>query len=390
MRYAIAVPAACALLALSARAAVYDLPPPGEDLVGAPSSIESKKGDTLASISLDNAVGFRQVLHANPQIDPWNVPPHTRIVLPTSMLLPQQPREGIVINIPEMRLYYYPKNEEKVYVYPVAVGRVDWRTPLGTTTVVGKVRNPVWYPTEDIRAEHAAQGDPLPPAVPPGPDNPLGTLALKLGWKLVLIHGTNAALAGIGMPVTHGCIRLYPQDIDDLFNRVPVGTKVTVLDQPFKMGHHDSYWYVEAHAEVTENAFVPAVPDVTPTLTKLKRKTHSSTLDWDLVAAALKRLDGLPTPAQPLPASIAPPARPALKPVVNGRITRASYPVARTQNGADPAAGTGAVTLQQKLLLFTLGLLVVLSLLLTVGVVVRRRGVRVRRGVGFHRSDFRL
>lgn len=379
MEKAIRFGLACVLLSGAARAAVYDLPPPGEDLVGAPSSIESKEGDTLAQISLDNAVGFRQVLHANPQIDPWKVPPHSRIVLPTSMLLPTQPREGIVINIPEMRLYYYPKDEDKVYVYPVAVGRVDWRTPLGTTTVVRKIRNPTWYPTEDIRAEHAAQGDPLPAAVPPGPDNPMGTLALQLAWPLIRIHGTNEALAGIGMPVTHGCIRLYPQDIDDLFERVPIGTKVTVIDQPYKLGRHDSFWYVEAHAEVTENAFVPNVTDVTPMLVKLKRKTRTSSLDWDLIESAMKRVDGVPTPAEPLPMSSTAPT-----PAFAGRVTRTSYSppastISRTQKGADPK--TGAVN-QRNLLLLALGLLVVLGLLLAAGV--------VRRRIRLHRGDFRL
>jgi L,D-transpeptidase ErfK/SrfK len=375
MRYGLVGSLGCLLCALSARAAVYDLPPPGEDLIGEPSAIESKKGDTLATISLDNGVGFRQVLHANPGVDPWNVPPRTRIVLPTSMLLPQQ-REGIVINIPEMRLYYFPKDEPKVYAYPVAVGRVDWRTPLGTTTIVKKVRNPTWYPTEDIRAEHAAQGDPLPAAVPPGPDNPMGTLALQLAWPLIRIHGTNEALAGIGMPVTHGCIRLYPKDIEDLFERAPIGTKVTVIDQPLKMGHHDGMWYIEAHAEVTENAFVPAPTDVTPMLVKLKRKTRDSALDWNQVGAALKRLDGVPTPAQAVPTALAPSSRPAAPTAIaTARIQHASYSPGRSRGAAvqEKGAGpeTGAVTLQQKLLLFALGLLVVLSLLLAVGI--RRR-----------------
>src|SRR5437879_3888156 len=128
--------ASCLIAACGvAGAAVYPLPPPGEDLIGEPQQIEAHDGDTLATIAFDQALGFRAVLHANPDLDAWNLTDGEMVELPTQMLLPQAPREGIVINVPEMRLYYFPPNEHQVYVYPVAVGRIDWRTPLGTTKV---------------------------------------------------------------------------------------------------------------------------------------------------------------------------------------------------------------------------------------------------------------
>lgn len=309
------------------------------------------------------------MIHANPQLDPWNLRPQQRIRLPTETLLPQGPREGIVVNVPEMRLYYFPRDNANVFVYAVAVGRADWETPLGTTQVTAKVRNPVWYPPETIRAEHAAQGDPLPPAVPPGPDNPLGTLALRLGWPLVLIHGTNMPLGGIGMPVTHGCIRLYPQDIETLFEQVPVGTRVTFIDQPYKLGRHRGHWYLEAHAPLAEDPRVLASPDIAPALTKVKARAGDSSqdpaLNWDRVAAVLRRSDGTPMSVETPPFTTAP--RPTHAPSAAATVRRTALAEAETNP-----------------LLLALGLLVILALLtglvrLLAGLIRRRRG-RLHRG----------
>ncbi len=289
----------CCLLAVSASAgaAGYPMPPAGEDLVGGTTVVMAKAGDTMATLANKHGVGFRQLVHANPRLDAWRLVPGQRVELPTSMLLPRAPRNGIVVNVPEMRLYYFPDDGANVFVYPVAVGRVDWKTPLGTTQVQAKVRDPVWHPPESIRIEHAAKGDPLPEVVPPGPDNPLGAFALRLGWPDVLIHGTNMPLGGIGMPVTHGCIRLYPQDIKTLFDQVAVGTAVAFIDEPYKIGRHNGRWHVEAHAILSENPHVRGPRDVTPTLQKLKA-WEAPGIDWNKVATAIRQSDGLPTIVQ--------------------------------------------------------------------------------------------
>jgi L,D-transpeptidase ErfK/SrfK len=155
-----------------------------------------------------------------------------------------------------MRLYYFPPPEPgippAVQTYPVSIGRMDWATPLGETKLVRKDRDPAWYPPESIREEHAAQGDPLPRVVPPGPDNPLGKYALRLEIPGYLIHGTNKAF-GVGMRVSHGCIRMLPEDIAELFARIPVGTPVRIINQPVKAGWYGGDLYLEVHPPLEED-----------------------------------------------------------------------------------------------------------------------------------------
>ncbi|HVT34816.1 MAG TPA: L,D-transpeptidase family protein [Nevskiaceae bacterium] len=298
---------ACLLLAGAARAqaAVFPLPPPDQDLVGVPTWINAQPGDTLATIAFRQGLGFREVIHANPGVDPWKLRTGQRIALPTQLLLPDAPRVGIVVNVPEMRLYYFPKDDAHVFVYPVAVGRVDWKTPLGDTVVRKKVANPTWHPTDSIRAEHAAQGDPLPLEVPPGEDNPLGAYALRLGWPDILIHGTDKPMGGIGMPVTHGCIRLYPQDIETLYNVVPVGTPVSVIEQAYKLGRGGTHWYVEARAGVSADPQAPmGTAEIEDALATLKARADDeqiTPLDWVAIQKILRRGDGLPALAEPRP-----------------------------------------------------------------------------------------
>ncbi len=231
-------------------AATFLLPDENKNLVGEMIYITVKRSDTFVDIAQAYGLGYDELVLANPGVDPW-LPKHgTRVLLPTRYVLPDAPREGIVLNVPEMRLYYFPKAREgesrKVVTYPVSIGRYDWKTPLGDTSIVTKAANPAWRPPESIRAEHAADGDYLPTVVPPGPDNPLGKYALRLGLPGYLIHGTNRP-SGIGMRVTHGCIRLYPDDIETLFNNVGVGTKVHIVHQPYKLGWNDGVLYLEAH-----------------------------------------------------------------------------------------------------------------------------------------------
>ena len=240
----------------AAQATVYPLPPPGTDVIGQIKVMYATKDDTLVDIARRYGLGYDEIVHANPGVDRWAPGEGNPIVLPTRHILPDTPREGIVLNIAEMRLYYYPKanpGEERVVItHPVSIGRMDWKTPMGLTKVVAKDVDPPWRPPASIKAEHAAEGDILPDMVPGGPDNPLGRYAMRLGVPGYLIHGTNKPY-GIGMRVTHGCVRMYPEDIERMYNMVPVGTPVRLIDQPVKVGWLNGALFVESHAPLEED-----------------------------------------------------------------------------------------------------------------------------------------
>ena len=210
--------------------------------------------ETLRDIARAYDLGYDDIAAANPGVDPWTPAEGERIILPLAHVLPDAPREGIVINLAARRLFYYPpvadSEPQRVVTHPIGIGREGWSTPLGKTVIAQKHVDPPWTVPASIRREHAAGGDPLPAVVPPGPDNPLGSHALRLGWSSILIHGTNKP-AGIGMRVSHGCIQLYPEDIVTLFADVPVGTPVTVVDQPYLVGYGPDGLLLEAHTPAT-------------------------------------------------------------------------------------------------------------------------------------------
>ncbi len=210
--------------------------------------------ETLRDIARAYDLGYDDIAAANPGVDPWTPEAGERVILPLAHVLPDGPREGIVINLAARRLFYYPPavegDPQRVITHPIGIGREGWSTPLGKTEVAQKHVSPPWTVPASIRRERAAEGDPLPAVVPPGPDNPLGTHALRLGWSSILIHGTNKP-AGIGMRVSHGCIQLYPEDIVTLFADVPVGTPVTVVDQPYLVGNGPGGLLLEAHMPAT-------------------------------------------------------------------------------------------------------------------------------------------
>jgi L,D-transpeptidase ErfK/SrfK len=210
----------------------------------------AREEDTLADIARRFNLGFDELLHANPGVDPWLPGGGTPIVLPTQFVLPDAKPEGVVINVAALRLFYFPKaapgEPRVVRTYPTGVGKVGWATPLGRTKIVAKRKNPVWTPPASVRREHAAAGDPLPARVPAGPDNPLGTRAMNLGWPSYLIHGTNKP-AGVGMRASHGCIRLYPEDVEALYDELPTGTRVTVVNQPLLYRWQDDRLYVQSY-----------------------------------------------------------------------------------------------------------------------------------------------
>jgi L,D-transpeptidase ErfK/SrfK len=187
-----------------------------DSIAGNSQTTTARYEDTLIDIARLHSLGFNEIRHANPKVDAWLPGEGTEVVLPKRFILPDAPREGIVSNVAEMRLFYYPNpvvgERATVMTYPVSIGRDDWQTPLGETQITAKVKNPVWYRPDSMRKEHAAKDSILPKVVPPDPDNPLGKYALRLALASYLIHGTNKPF-GIGMQVTHGCMRLYPEDM---------------------------------------------------------------------------------------------------------------------------------------------------------------------------------
>ena len=235
----------------------FALPTEETDVVGKLQVVYARYEDTLADFARDYGLGFDEIVAANPEVDPWLPGEGTKVILPTQYVLPDAPRTGLVLNLASLRLFYYPKPEadgrQVVITHPIGIGREGWRTPQGKFRITQKVENPVWHVPSSIRREHAARGDPLPSVVKAGSKNPLGAYAMRLNRPQYLIHGTNKPY-GVGMRVSHGCIRLYPEDIARLFPEVPVGTRVRIVNQPFLAGWLDGRLYLEAHAPLSEQA----------------------------------------------------------------------------------------------------------------------------------------
>lgn len=280
-------------------AETYLLPAPGEDLVGSITTVPAGPEETLIDVARAHDLGYDEIRAANPAVDSWMPREGTTVVLPKLYLLPMAPREGIVINVSEMRLYYYPKPKAgqppTVEVFPVSIGRGDWNTPIVTTRVSAKVVNPTWTPPKSIRAEHEAEGDPLPAVFPAGPDNPLGKYALRMTLPSYLIHGTNKEF-GIGMQVTHGCMRLYPEDIERLYRTVPVGTPVRILNQRYKAGWHNGALYLEVHPPL-EGPHAEEARGKTPmveALTNATKAVPNYVISWDRVDELDMESTGIP------------------------------------------------------------------------------------------------
>ena len=331
------------LTASAAQAAVYPLPPPDIDVIGQVKVIYAAKDDTLVDIARRHGLGYDEIVHANPGLDRWAPEEGTPIVLPTRYILPNTPREGVILNIAEMRLYYYPKAgpeaERVVVTYPVSIGRMDWKTPMGLTKVVAKDVDPPWRPPASIKAEHAAEGDILPDVIPGGPDNPLGRFAMRLGVPGYLIHGTNKPY-GIGMRVTHGCVRMYPEDIERLFGMVPVGTSVRLIDQPVKVGRLNGALLLEAHEPLEEdNIPIKVTMEQARQAVMAKTGPEMAGVDQAALDAAIEQLSGIPVSIGALPgaASGGPAAALPADPVETPRPTYGGPPVYRPAPGSPPS-----------------------------------------------------
>lgn len=286
-----------------AHAEVYPAPEQGNDLIGAVSTISAQYEDTFVAIGRRRNLGYRELSLANPKVDPWLPGQGTPIQLPTRYILPAAPREGVVINIVEMRVYYFPPASSpyagKVITYPLGIGREGWSTPVGRTRIVRTMAHPAWHPPASIRAEHQEAGDPLPEVVPAGPDNPLGQYALYLGFDSYLMHGTNKP-AGIGMRVSHGCLRLFPEDIAALYSMVKAGTPVTIVYQPYKLGWENGRLYLEAHPPDADGD--KRVQTYTPLVKAIIEATQGLPdypVNWDRAQAVARQASGIPVPIGP-------------------------------------------------------------------------------------------
>lgn len=229
---------------------------PGQEVIGELQVVWTRYEDTFVDIARAYGLGYDELIAANPAVDPWLPGVDTAVVLPTRFVLPKAPQEGLVLNIAAKRLFYFPPRldgePQLVETYPIGIGREGWSTPTGVTTVVSKARDPVWFVPASVRQEHLEAGDPLPNQVPPGPDNPLGEYVLGLGIPGYLIHGTNKP-AGVGMRISHGCVRLFPENIEALYGKVGIGTPVRIVNQPYLYGAHGDDLLFEAHAPLEDD-----------------------------------------------------------------------------------------------------------------------------------------
>jgi L,D-transpeptidase ErfK/SrfK len=286
---------------------------PGQSVVGEVQIVTAGKDDTLTDIARRFNVGYEEVLRANPKVDPWLPGEGHEIIVPSQYVLPNAPYSGVVINIAAMRIYYFPpvKRGERVVVltHPIGIGKVGWKTPEGVTKIARRQKDPTWRVPVSVLKEHHENGQDLDPVIGPGPDNPLGKYAFYLEWPSYLIHGTNKP-AGVGLRSSHGCIRLYPEDIEQFFNMIPVGTEVRVVNQPFLFGWGNGQLYLQP---------MDVLEDDTRDWSKAQRKLLSKSLtaalqqqlkaehqqiDWDLVAQLTHDPRGIPVPVSAANASL--------------------------------------------------------------------------------------
>ncbi len=271
-----------------------------DSIIGQTAAVHSKEGETLPDIARHFSLGFDEIVRANKDLNIWQLGAESRIVLPLQFILPDAPREGIVMNLANMRLFYYPDNyptQQKILMSaPIGIGKEGWVTPLGKTKIISKTKAPNWYVPVSVRQEHALKNDPLPAVVKAGPDNPLGEYALRLGFPSYLIHGTNKPY-GVGLRVSHGCVRLYPKGIKELFRQVSVGTQVRIVDQPYLAGWRGNSLYLEAHSSVKRQKKIKKRLNKL-LAEKLKRTPEANVLkiDWERVNKILTEAAGFPIP----------------------------------------------------------------------------------------------
>ena len=282
-------------LSSEASALIYNLPANGDNIVGENQVATVKVGDSLSSFAQRNDVGYYELLEANPRLDPMRIASGSRLLIPHQFILPHAPREGIIVNLAELRLYYYPPDSGKVVIYPVGIGRIGWQTPVGQLTVIQKKENPDWRVPPAVAEDMAKRGVILPPVIPAGPDNPLGNYMMRLSNYTYLIHGTNHP-PGVGRRTSAGCIRMYPEDIEQLFAMVPMGTKVTIVNQAFKAGWLNGKLYLEAHTPLREQRaeYAGRYNSLWQEAITAATRNQSANVNWNVVQDITKKQMGVP------------------------------------------------------------------------------------------------
>lgn len=281
---------ACLLiLSYAVQASIYALPIEG-DVVGQIQYAHPEPGETLSDVGIRFDIGFHEMQRANPHVTPNGIlSTHELLVIPSQYILPKVSRQGIIINLAEYRLYYYPNNDNVVLTFPVGIGRLGWSTPVGKTVVTQKQSNPSWRPTSNIKAHALKYGIRLPEEFPPNDTNPLGRYVLRLGWASYLIHGSNHK-EGVGKRVSAGCIRLLPDDIAYLYDLVKVGTPVLVVHEPIKIGLLKDTWYVELHPPLPEKNGVNLKKELYDALASIK----NIKINHSFINQQFQRPSGLP------------------------------------------------------------------------------------------------
>lgn len=278
----------------TASALTFRLPTNGDNVVGQVQWTQAKPGDTFSTIGRRFDVGYCQLIEANPTINPDQVPAGTIIVIPSRFILPPVPRKGIVISLAELRLYYFPSDEHTVSIYPIGIGREGWITPVGQQKITDKTVNPTWVVPDSIKKDRAKQGVILPASVQPGPENPLGGYRMRLTKPTYLIHGTND-FTGVGRRSSSGCVRMFPEDVENLFSKVSLGTPVNILNSPYKAGWSDNKLYLEVHAPLQEQN-----PNGETNLQAMKKAIeaviagHNGTIFWDDTKKIAVQQNGVP------------------------------------------------------------------------------------------------
>ncbi|OGT07529.1 MAG: hypothetical protein A2103_03495 [Gammaproteobacteria bacterium GWF2_41_13] len=284
-----------AFFSLSAHALTFSLPSGDNAVVGMNQQATVEFNEDVTDIGQKYDVGYLELTDANPHVDFNHLRVGQKLIIPTRFILPNAPRKGIVINVSELRLYYYPPNQSVVITYPVGIGREEAITPLIKTYISDKKEHPEWIPTDQTRQEAMGKGIILPKVVEAGPDNPLGDYAMRMGMRSYLIHGTNDP-SGVGIRSSAGCIRMYPEDVKELFPLVPIGMAVNIIDQPYKLGWNRDHLDMEVHIPL-EYKNKPVPDTIAPIVDQIKpyiKGSYHAEIDWDRALKVMRGRRGVP------------------------------------------------------------------------------------------------
>lgn len=282
------IPSLCAAL-------TFVLPPDG-NVVGNIQYATVHPGESVADVALRYDMGGYEMLEANPGINYSSPKPGSRLVIPSRFILPDSAKQGIVINLSEMRLYFYHPDGVHVYTYPVGVGQEGWNTPLGKTQIVKMRERPTWIVPDSIMENYITHGKYVDKVNPPGPTNPLGEYAMNLGFTSIVIHGTPYPKA-VGVRSSHGCIRMTNRDVGELFKMVKVGTPVQIIHQPTKIGREKNKLYLEAHVPISQSLYDADYRDIGALIHKITDQIGKRySIEWHEVERLRSLANGYPVP----------------------------------------------------------------------------------------------